>query len=95
MAKKQKLETVSIGQYLLAKDGKTRYIKLGASPKADQKTQDLVKRVIQALGTDRLFVNIFDDDFREQYKIAEFVKGRINVPVGGDEQGSSNDEVDF
>lgn len=98
-----KLNTVSIGQYLLAKDNKTKYLKLEAKPNADERTKKLVADLIAVLGGDVIFVNLYDQEFKDKYKIRDFVKGRIEVevkdgsnpaPVSGG-SSASNDEVNF
>jgi hypothetical protein len=76
-----KVETIKVAQYLLSKDGKTKYLKFGYGPNADKATVDMVEGIKAALGTDRLFVNLFDDDFRAEYNIQDFVKGNITVPL--------------
>jgi hypothetical protein len=92
MAKK---ETVNIGNYLLAKDGKTKYLKLEAAPKATDETKKLVKDLIEVLGTDMIYVNLFDADFKSQYKIPDFAKGRIAVEVKPKGQKAEKDQVNF
>jgi len=91
----EKQETVKIGSYLLAKNGKTKYLKLEASPKADEATKDLVERLKAALGGDVIYVNVFDDAFKQKHKILDFVKGNISVPVGETKVDSESDEVNF
>ena len=90
---KKKGNFARIGQYLIAKSG-TKYIKLDAGPKADKETKALIKKVVAALGSDVLFVNIFDDDFREKYNIPDFNKGSISVNLDSEEQDDSDDEDD-
>jgi hypothetical protein len=89
-----KLETATVAQYLVAKDGKTKYLKFEASPKADQATKDLVARIVAALGGNILYVNMMDEEFRAKYNVPEFVKGKINAPIGGSANGDS-DKVNF
>lgn len=79
MAKKQ--ETIRVAQYLLSKDKKTKYLKFGYGPKADQATREMVDRLIEVLGTDRLYINIFDEDFKAQHKIQDFVVGSVAAPI--------------
>lgn len=76
-----KQETVSIGDYKVSTDGKTKYIKLQASPKADDKTKKLVADLVALLGADVLYVNLFDSEFRAKHNIPDFAKGRISAPV--------------
>lgn len=94
-----KIETVSIGQYLVSKDGKTKYLKLEANPKGDEATKKLVKDLIAVLGGDVIYVNLHDLEFREKYKIPDFVKGRINVevkPSGSNSKSTKpSDDVPF
>lgn len=95
-----KKKTVSIGQYLVAKNGTTKYIKLECSPKADQATKDLVERIKEAVGGDVLFVNLFDSEFRSKHNIPDFAKGRIEAPIPEGSTPSkskkgSNEEVPF
>jgi hypothetical protein len=78
MAKKKK--TVNIMDYLVAKDGKTKYLKIQCSPKADDETKKLVEDLKALIGGDVLFVNLFDDKFREEYEIPDFAKGKIALP---------------
>jgi hypothetical protein len=80
MSKPEKFETVSIGQYLVSKKG-TRYIKLEAKPNADAATKELVRKLAEAIGSDVLYVNMFDEDFRAKHNIPDFSKGRITVQV--------------
>jgi predicted ATP-grasp superfamily ATP-dependent carboligase len=89
-----KTETVKVAQYLVAKDGKTKYLKFEASPKADQATKDLVAKIVAVLGGNILYVNMFDEEFRAKYNIQDFVKGNISAPVGGSANGDS-DKVNF
>lgn len=91
----KKLETVNIGDYLVAKDGKTKYIKLQCSPKADAATKELVEK-LKALVGDVLYVNMFSAEFKGQYNIPDFAKGRISIPAPGASQSTNTDsEVDF
>lgn len=75
MSDKKKFETVTIGQYLLAKNGNTRYIKLEAPRKGDNPFPITLNE------GDVLYVSMFDDEFRAQYNIPDFVKGRIDLPL--------------
>lgn len=77
-----KRETVEIGSYTVAKNGKTKLIKFEAKPNADQKTKKLVADLIALLGRDFVYVNLYDPDFREKYNIPAFAKGKIAVEVG-------------
>lgn len=78
---KKKMETRDIGQYLLAKDGVTKYLKLSAKPNADAPTKKLVADLIALLGGDVIYVNLFDNEFKAKYNIPDFSKGRISAPV--------------
>jgi hypothetical protein len=78
---KSKRNMVSIGQYKVSKNKKTKYIELYASDKAPKEVRVLVKKLISLLGSKILYVNIFDDEFREQYNIQSFVKGSIRVDL--------------
>jgi hypothetical protein len=86
MAKDKKPKSASVADYMLAKNGTTKYIKFQCSPKASTAIKKLVKDVIAALGTDVLFVNLMDQDFKNKYEIPDFVKGRLSIPV--DEDGN-------
>lgn len=87
-----------IGQYLVAKNGKTKYIKLSTHTKSTKEEKALVKKLIALLGTDVLFVNLFDSDFKDKYDIPEFNKGNITVDLDAkdvdseDEDESEDDE---
>lgn len=93
----KKLNTVSIGQYLVAKNGTTKYLKIEAKPNADAATKKLVADLIAVLGSDRIFVNLFDAEFKAKYNIQEFVKGRIEVEVkdASSNAANSNDGINF
>lgn len=93
-SKKSDKNFAVIGQYLVAKNKKTKYIKLEASPKADKEVKSLVKKLVALLGTDVLFVNLMDEDFKDKYDIPDFVKGRISVDMDADEaeDDDSDDE---
>lgn len=98
----KKLKTVKIGSYLLAKNGKTKYLKLEAKPKAGPKTKKIVEDLIKALGADTIFVNVYDEDFKQKYGIKDFVKGEIQIadPDADGEQvqasdDNNKDEMDF
>ncbi len=93
----KKMNTVNIGNYLVAKNGVTKYIKLEAAPKADEKTKKLVADLVALLGTEVLYVNLFDAEFRAKHNIPEFARGRIAVEVkeAGAAPAASNDEVNF
>ncbi len=109
MSNEKKVETVNIADYLVAKNGKTKYLKIQCSPKADDKTKKLVKDLIALLGTDRLFVNLFTQEFKDEYGIPDFAKGRIAIetnpkpstdneePVQAKSKSSSKskDEINF
>jgi hypothetical protein len=89
-----KKNTVSIAEYLVAKNGVTKYLKLAAKPNADDKTKKLVADLIALLGTDVLYVNLFDNEFRAKFNIPDFSKGRITVevkPEGGATSGAKAD----
>jgi hypothetical protein len=99
MSEKKKNKSVNIADYLVGKNG-TKYLKIQCSPKADAKTKKLVDDLKKLLGTDVLYVNLFTDDFREQYGIPDFSKGRIALPLDKKDKTesdpkSSKDEVDF
>jgi hypothetical protein len=79
----------SIGEYLVAKNGTTKYIKLAAAPNAPEEVKQKVARLIEANGGDILYVNLFDNDFRAKYKIPDFAKGRITSPQDGGDNGGS------
>lgn len=84
MSEKKKFETVTIGQYLLAKNGTTRYIKLEAPRKGDNPFPITLNE------GDVLYISMFDDEFRQQYNVPEFVKGRIEMPL---EQNEKKEEA--
>ncbi len=75
----EKNNSVNIMDYNVAKNGTTKYLKIQCSPKADAKTKKLVEDLKALLGTDVLFVNLFSQEFKDQYGIPEFAKGRISV----------------
>lgn len=81
-----KQETLRVAQYLLSKDEKTKYLKFGYGENATKETKDKVDAIVKALGTDILYVNLFDDDFKAQHNIPDFVKGGISVPLNTQEQ---------
>lgn len=83
-----------IGQYKLAKNRKTKYIQLEVGPNAPKEVKVLLKKLIALLGTSRLFINMFDDEFREKYNIPDFVKGSISVNMDADEDESDIDDED-
>lgn len=91
-SKRQDSNFAVIGQYLVAKNKKTKYIKLEASPKADKAVKLLVKKLIAALGTDIMFVNLVSDDARDKYEIPDFVKGRISVDMDAEDDSDEDDE---
>jgi hypothetical protein len=103
MSTTKEKKTMAIGQYLLAKDGKTKYIKFSTHDGAPPEVKKKVKAIIEALGTDVVYVNLFDAEFREKYDIPDFAKGRIVVKKDGEagapkgKKGSAEDdsEVDF
>jgi hypothetical protein len=73
-----------VAQYLVAKDGKTKYLKFEASPNADAQTKKLVGDIIKALGGNVLYINIFDEAFKSKHNIKSFVKGSASAPpIGG------------
>ncbi len=76
-----KKKTVRVGQYLLAKDGKTKYLKLGCKDDAPAEQKEMVERLIEAIGSDVIYVNIFDQEFKDKYDIQDFVKGSIAVEL--------------
>ncbi len=102
MSTKEK-KTVAIGQYLVAKDKKTKYIKFSCHDGAPDEVKKKVKAIVAALGTDVVYVNLFDQEFREKYDIPDFAKGRIVVmkdpakqdTKGKSTKGSDDSEVDF
>ena len=82
---------MNIGSYLLAKDGKTTYLKLEAAPKADEATKKLVEDLKKVVGGDVIYINRYDEEFRTKYSIPAFVKGRVSV---SNAEGKKT-EVDF
>lgn len=76
----EKKKTLKIAQYLVSKGG-AKYLKFSYGPDADQATKDKVEAVIAALGTDIVFMNVFDADFKAKYNVPEFVKGNVSVPL--------------
>lgn len=99
MSNEKKNQFVNIANYNVAKDGKTKYLKIECSPKADAKTKKLVEDLKKLLGTDVLYVNLYDEKFRQDYGIPDFAKGRIALPLNKKEAeqvaGSSKSQVDF
>jgi hypothetical protein len=89
-----KTDSSKVAQYLVAKDGKTKYLKFQASPNADEATKALVAKIITAIGGDILFVNIFDEEFRAKYDIKDFVKGTISAPLT-EKSNSNKDGINF
>lgn len=83
---------LNIGQYKVAKNKKTKYIELGVSPKASKEEKALMKKVIALLGSNILFVNLFDNDFRDEYDIPDFVKGSISVNLDSDEDEDEDED---
>ena len=81
-----------IGQYLVAKNGKTKYIKLSTHDKSTKAEKALVKKLIAVLGTDVLFVNLFDADFKEKYDIPDFNKGNISVDLDAKDVDSDDED---
>ena len=83
-----------IGQYLVSKNKKTKYIKLGTGPKSSKEEKALVKKLISVLGTDVLFVNLFDEDFKEKFNVPEFVKGSLSVDLDAKDVDSDDEDED-
>lgn len=83
-----------IGQYLVAKNGKTKYIKLSTHDKSTKAEKVLVKKLVALLGTDVLFVNLFDADFKEKYNIPDFSKGSISVDLDAKDVDSDDEDED-
>ncbi len=76
-----KKETLRVAQYLVSKDGRTKYLKFSYADNAAQATKDMVEAIKTALGSDVLYINLFDSDFKEKYNVPDFVKGSVSVPL--------------
>lgn len=76
-----KQETLRVAQYLVSKNGETKYLKFDYGPNADQATKDAVEAIKKAIGGDILYVNVFDEEFKEKYNVPDFVKGSVSMPV--------------
>lgn len=88
-----KKKSLKIGQYLVGKDG-TKYIKLDTYEKAPEEVRKLVKKLVEVLGTDVLFINMIDETFRKKYKIKDFIKANINVPDPSSKKASKKQDDD-
>ncbi len=86
---------LTIGQYLVAKNGKTKYLKLGTSPKADKEKRLAVKKLIAALGTDIIYINIFDEKFKKKYKVMDFVKGSASINLDAELENDEDEDQDL
>lgn len=91
-SKKKDSNFLNIGQYKVAKNKKTKYIELGVSPKASKEQKSLMKKLIALLGSNILFVNLFDADFKDEYDIPDFVKGSISVNLDSNEDDEDEDD---
>jgi hypothetical protein len=75
---------IRVAQYLVAKNGTTKYLKFEASPTANQETIDLVEKIKAAIGGDVMYINLFDNDFKMEYNVPDFVKGSVSVDVSSE-----------
>ena len=93
-----KPKTVQIGQYLVSKDKKTKYLKQSARDKNGPKAAALVKKLVKLLGSEVIFVNLYDQEFKDKYKIQDFVKGTIQVSADAlnkiEEEDEDEDQED-
>lgn len=77
--KENKPKSTVVASYLVSEGG-AKYLKFG--PKRDKSKEVVGKNPFPLTINegDVLFVNIFDEDFREQYNIPDFVKGTVQMP---------------
>lgn len=92
MAKKES-KSLRLFQYLVSKDGNTKYLKLNDNPKASKKEKAMIKALKKLLGSDVLYINLFDDKFRKKFKVPKFVKGTVAL-VEKDEDDDDDDDED-
>ena len=83
---------IRLFQYLVSKDGETKYLKLNDNPKASKKEKAMIKALKKLLGSDVLFINLFDDKFRKKHKIPKFVKGSVSLSEPKEEDDDEDDE---
>lgn len=91
MAKKES-KTMRLFQYLVSKDQKTKYLKLNDNPKASKKEKAMIKALKKLLGSDVLYINLFDDKFRKKFKVPKFVKGTVALVEKDEDEDDEDDE---
>lgn len=90
--KKSESNFINIGQYKVSKNKKTKYIELGCGKNAPKDVKRLIKKLEELMGTNVLFVNLFDPDFKEEYDIPDFVKGSISINPDSDRDEDDEDD---